>query len=89
MLRNTFILAGLAAATGTGAAMAQVALPPNPAPPIGVITQDDAVALNEVLQTTIPPRYAGGIVKWFTDLTERHHKRQQAAAPPAPDEPKN
>lgn len=66
----TRLLVGLATIT---LLMGQVALPPYSAP-IATITQEDAQALNEVLQTTIPPRYSAGVVKWFTDLVDRHKR---------------
>jgi hypothetical protein len=67
------LLAAFAASILTGAASAQ----PAP-PPVATITQEDVQDLNEVLQTTVPPRYTTGIVKWITAII----KRQQATSPP-------
>lgn len=75
MVRNTILLVSL---TIAGVAIAQ------PAPPIATITQEDAQDLNEVLQTTVPPRYAAGIVKWFTAIVKRQQATPPVEPPPEP-----
>jgi hypothetical protein len=55
------------------AAAAQPA-PSMPTPPL-VIEPADTNAFREILETTIPPRYHGALIRWYAGLVERQQRQ--------------
>ena len=80
MIRITLVAALLAATF----AIAGAETPIPPAPPIGIITQEDATDLQWILSNVIPPNIAPPIIKWFTTIIKRQQDALKQASPPEP-----
>jgi hypothetical protein len=50
-----------------------------PQPPM-LIEPADADAFREVIETTIPPRYNGAIIRWYTAILQRQQAKAAAEA---------
>lgn len=53
--------------------------PPQPPPPM-VIDPADADAFRELIETTIPPRYNGALIRWYTAILQRQQAKAAAEA---------
>jgi hypothetical protein len=50
-----------------------------PQPPM-LIEPADADAFREIIETTIPPRYNGAIIRWYTSILQRQQAKITEAA---------
>lgn len=59
----------------------QAVLPPPvaPTPPSLVLEPSDAAELREIVETTIPMRYTGGITRWYNGLLQKQMAKQTPA----------
>jgi hypothetical protein len=50
---------------------------PQPSPPM-VIEAADADAFREIIETTIPPRYNGALIRWYSAILQRQQAKATA-----------
>lgn len=62
------------------AAMAQNPQPvPQDQQPVPMVIEPaDADALREIIESTIPPKYNGALIRWYTAIVQRQLARQAA-----------
>lgn len=69
-MRRTAIAAILCGLTLSAAAQ--------PVPPVMTIEPADAEAFRDIVDSTIPPRYNGALIRWYQGLLQRYQQKQQA-----------
>lgn len=71
-MRNLVLLVGLLLASPASADP-----PPAPDSPF-VLEQGDVIALKEIVETTIPPRYSGALIRWIQGILAREQAKASA-----------
>jgi hypothetical protein len=49
-----------------------------PAPPVMTLEPADAEAFRDIVDSTIPPRYNGALIRWYQGLLQKYQQKQQA-----------
>lgn len=77
MMRKIWVVAWCSLVpVGVVAALAQEApKPPPPQVPM-VIEPADADAFRDILESSIPPRYNGALIRWYTAILQRQQAKQ-------------
>jgi len=75
-MRKIVLIAALSAASLSATAQ--------PAPPAMTIEPADADAFRDIVDSTIPPKYNGALIRWYQGILLRYQQKQQAlqAKPP-------